>query len=185
MFTDDNGVNPVLLDIRHNITLTGTASAPMTIDTDDSTTPWELHLDTGATANLSYLNLDHLQADSPIVCHHCTDGGHNNANVIFPTAKTWTGDTDTDWTNPDNWSPAGVPTAYDDVDIPNASNKPSLIDWNGDGVSESVGSLTLEPNAKITDMDDQSTIFTVTGISPSGQARPFPLSTSAALTSTF
>ncbi|MBX2926865.1 MAG: T9SS type A sorting domain-containing protein [Saprospiraceae bacterium] len=40
--------------------------------------------------------------------------------------KTWTGTTDTNWHNMENWSPVGVPTPTDDVVIPNTTNKPVI-----------------------------------------------------------
>jgi hypothetical protein len=37
--------------------------------------------------------------------------------VASPVTKTWTGSTSPDWSNPDNWSPVGVPGAFDRVVI--------------------------------------------------------------------
>lgn len=39
---------------------------------------------------------------------------------------TWTGSVDTDWNTACNWSPASVPTATNDVVIPNTTNKPII-----------------------------------------------------------
>ncbi|MCA0232704.1 MAG: T9SS type A sorting domain-containing protein [Bacteroidetes bacterium] len=39
---------------------------------------------------------------------------------------TWTGSVDTDWNTACNWSPASVPTATNDVVIPNTTNKPTI-----------------------------------------------------------
>jgi hypothetical protein len=45
------------------------------------------------------------------------------------TGKIWTGAVGTDWNDPANWSPAGVPLATDSVVIPSAgvTNEPSII----------------------------------------------------------
>ena len=41
--------------------------------------------------------------------------------------KTWNGSTSSNWYSANNWTPAGVPTATDNVVIPNVINKPSII----------------------------------------------------------
>ena len=48
-------------------------------------------------------------------------GGSSPTGVI-----TWTGAVDTDWNSPCNWSPSSVPTATNDVVIPNTTNKPII-----------------------------------------------------------
>ena len=40
---------------------------------------------------------------------------------------TWTGTANTDWNNPCNWSPNGVPTATNFVSIPNVANDPVIM----------------------------------------------------------
>ena len=52
---------------------------------------------------------------------------------------TWTGDIDTDWNNPGNWT-AGVPTATVDVAIPNMVNDPIIS--TPDAVAKSVNVFT-------------------------------------------
>ena len=48
-------------------------------------------------------------------------GGSSPTGII-----TWTGAVDTDWNTPCNWSPSSVPTATNDVVIPNTTNKPII-----------------------------------------------------------
>ncbi|MCB2377235.1 DUF4394 domain-containing protein [Hymenobacter sp. BT635] len=50
------------------------------------------------------------------------------AAFLTPTVSglTWTGAVDTNWSTAGNWSPARVPTAADDVTIPNTANDPVL-----------------------------------------------------------
>ncbi|MFO7742596.1 MAG: S8 family serine peptidase [Anaerolineae bacterium] len=43
-----------------------------------------------------------------------------------PAGKTWNGSIDTDWHNPANWTPNGVPTSEDDVTIPAVPNAPII-----------------------------------------------------------
>lgn len=59
---------------------------------------------------------------------------------------TWTGAVNTDWSEPGNWSPSGVPTATDNVRIPLATNQPVLTN-NASVQDLSVdGSATLSLN---------------------------------------
>ncbi len=62
-----------------------------------------------------------------------TDGGFvqlaGGATINWPPAapvKTWAGTISTDWSDPGNWTPAGVPGALDDVSIVPATNQPTL-----------------------------------------------------------
>ncbi|AXE20565.1 hypothetical protein DR864_23920 [Runella rosea] len=50
-----------------------------------------------------------------------TGGGSNPTGTL-----TWTGLVDTDWNTACNWSPSSVPTATNDVVIPNTTNKPTI-----------------------------------------------------------
>ncbi|MEO0724926.1 MAG: hypothetical protein AAFZ63_10320, partial [Bacteroidota bacterium] len=51
-----------------------------------------------------------------------------DAQIVFVSNgnKTWTGAESTDWGEPCNWSPAGVPTGTDDVEIPDVANDPVI-----------------------------------------------------------
>ncbi len=51
--------------------------------------------------------------------------GYFGASTRVQAQTTWTGNTDSDWTTPTNWS-AGVPDAADDVTIPNVTNDPVI-----------------------------------------------------------
>ncbi len=59
---------------------------------------------------------------------------------------TWTGAKNTTWNDACNWSPAGIPTAGNDVEIPSApSNQPTINTMN-----EVASSVTLESGATLT-----------------------------------
>ncbi len=74
-----------------------------------------------------------------------------------PTAISWTGNVNTDWQNTGNWDGGSIPTATDDVIIPNGCPNYPVVD---DGIStvaqckdmtiESSASLTVAPNGYIT-----------------------------------
>ncbi len=49
-----------------------------------------------------------------------------SSNSLMAQTKTWTGASDTNWANASNWNPVGVPTATDDVTIPNTANNPTI-----------------------------------------------------------
>jgi len=67
-------------------------------------------------------------------------------SAISPTATTWTGGTDTDWTIAGNWS-AGVPDQNSDVTIVPAPNSP-VIDSNVNIKSLSITSTNLTVNSE-------------------------------------
>jgi hypothetical protein len=66
---------------------------------------------------------------------------------------TWTGAASTDWNNPCNWSPNGVPTATNAVEIPNVTNAPVI---SGAAVASNMriagsgASLTVNSGATLT-----------------------------------
>ncbi|MEZ4962978.1 MAG: T9SS type A sorting domain-containing protein [Saprospiraceae bacterium] len=81
------------------------------------------------------------------------DMGFDESLVDFSiTTRTWTGLEDTDWYNACNWSPPAVPTASNDVVIPNMTNDPS-IPGNTSAVAKS---LTLQTGSKVTVNDGTS-----------------------------
>ena len=58
--------------------------------------------------------------------------------------KVWAGTIDTDWNNPNNWSPSGVPLKFHDVVIPDVTNDPVT---NNNII---VGSLTIQSGSTLT-----------------------------------
>ncbi|MEO0728232.1 MAG: T9SS type A sorting domain-containing protein [Bacteroidota bacterium] len=70
----------------------------------------------------------------------------NPAGHFPPSSLIWTGSIDTDWATAGNWSTANVPTASDDVRIPNTSNAPII-----DGLTAAAAkSVVVEFNAQLT-----------------------------------
>lgn len=69
--------------------------------------------------------------------------------------KVWTGSVNTDWGTAGNWSPMGVPTSGQDVNIPNTTNKPTVngtysinnliisSSWGGGELRMESGTLTV------------------------------------------
>ena len=68
--------------------------------------------------------------------------------VPVPTVFTWTGISSSDWNNPENWNPNGVPTSMQDVIIPQviAPNHDPVINVTGLACKD----LTLAPGANLT-----------------------------------
>ncbi len=59
----------------------------------------------------------------------------------------WTGNVDTDWDEPGNWSYAYVPTFFDDILIPNGvTNYPET----NTGINGTVNSILMEPGTRLT-----------------------------------
>ena len=68
--------------------------------------------------------------------------------VPVPTVFTWVGNISSDWNNPENWNPHGVPTSMQDVIIPQvvAPNHDPVVNVTGLSCKD----LTLLPNANMT-----------------------------------
>ena len=69
--------------------------------------------------------------------------------------KTWNGNTDANWTNAANWTPAGMPLPTDCVNIPDRPNDPVISGTNGSFFAnrlniESTGSLIVESSNTLT-----------------------------------
>lgn len=68
------------------------------------------------------------------------------------TGKTWTGAVDSDWFNPGNWNPVGVPTGSDDVTIP--AGKANVTIAGGVATTAALtlagGSITIASNGGLT-----------------------------------
>jgi len=93
------------------------------------------------------------------------------------TGKTWTGAVSTDWANPSNWSPPGVPGAVDAVTVGPQANEPSLtgpsaansVDIIGSGAVLTIAGQTLTTGGLTTQtsgilvMTNPSDLVIVTG----------------------
>jgi len=71
----------------------------------------------------------------------------------------WTGLTDNNWNNNGNWTPNTVPSAADNVSIPNVTNAPFIL--QNFGPPAFCNNLTIEPGATLT--INQGSALTVTG----------------------
>jgi hypothetical protein len=67
----------------------------------------------------------------------------------------WTGDIDTAWENPGNWSSGNIPVPNDNVRIPNQTNQPVISS------TVAISSMTIQPNSEVTIASDGA--LTVTG----------------------
>ncbi|KAF2514539.1 T9SS sorting signal type C domain-containing protein [Flavobacterium foetidum] len=67
--------------------------------------------------------------------------------ITPPAGKVWNGSTSTSWNTPSNWTPSGVPTATDCVEIPNVAVKPLLAASTGTYYAYS---LTVNDQASLT-----------------------------------
>ena len=68
--------------------------------------------------------------------------------VPVPTTFTWVGSISTDWNNPGNWNPKGVPTALQDVIIPQVFNPNFYPTVNATGMA--CKNIQVNSNALLT-----------------------------------
>jgi photosystem II stability/assembly factor-like uncharacterized protein len=68
--------------------------------------------------------------------------------IPVPSVFTWVGNVSSDWNNPANWNPHGVPTILQDVIIPdvNSPNHDPIVNVTGLGCRD----LTIQPGGKVT-----------------------------------
>ena len=100
------------------------------------------------------------------------------------TSITWDGSVDTDWSDPDNWTPANVPdTSSESALIPSApANQPAV---SGPGLSIAIDSLVIDPGATLTVGDNSfgATSIEVNGtFNASGQGASRTVSVSGYIT---
>lgn len=93
-----------------------------------------------------------------------------------PCDKTWTGTISTDWTNPSNWAPNGIPTNKHCINIPDVSNKPN-IPSNIVAIGKS---LELQNNAQLSISSD-ATLRIIENITNHGNNTNFVLENNASL----
>lgn len=110
----------------------GPSSGPLTIDVTGSSPP----------------------SGAPYV--QVANGALVNWPPVSPGARTWTGAADSDWENPNNWNPVGVPLATDDVSIPAGTPRDPTLSTNA-----TVHHLVVDPNATLS--LSSGVLLTVTG----------------------
>lgn len=85
----------------------------------------------------------------------------SNCTEITSYAKTWNGSISTDWNNPANWTPNGVPTAAHCVVIPNVTNDPII---SGSNYEAFASSISLMSSAKL-DVNTSNTLTVTNTVS--------------------
>ncbi len=68
--------------------------------------------------------------------YDCALGGHFGygylmAYCVTPISRLWTGISDSEWDNPANWDPQGVPAATDEVTIPSSAPNMPVVNISG------------------------------------------------------
>ena len=74
-----------------------------------------------------------------------TTYSYGDVTTFTTTGKKWAGTNSTDWADADNWTPSGVPTASDDVIIPDVSPKPVIS-----AAGAVANNLTIEASSSLT-----------------------------------
>ncbi|WP_428665800.1 BspA family leucine-rich repeat surface protein [Runella sp.] len=155
-----------------DFTLTALPATP--VAATNGTTTFQITFDPSAsgvrTATVSIVNND--TDENPYTFNIQGTGDATCSQVATATeAMTWTGSVSTDWANPCNWTPNGIPTATNAVTIPAVTNDPIIVSGsmvakhiqitgsgasltvnNGAGltVSSTDGGLTLASNGLLT-----------------------------------
>jgi hypothetical protein len=92
-------------------------------------------------------------------CHYCCNVFGDPAMEIWTeepnvfTDLLWTGNIDSDWNNPANWSPEAIPTSLHDVTISDCTTKPVITTSNStfchDLIIQNGGNITINPGKSI------------------------------------
>jgi hypothetical protein len=83
----------------------------------------------------------------------------SNCITVISLSKSWNGSISTDWDNPANWTPAGIPDATNCVIIPNTTIKPSI---SGTNYNAFAYSLTVLSGGKLLVKTATNNTITVT-----------------------
>ncbi len=87
----------------------------------------------------------------------------DTATITLTGDKVWDGSESSDWNNPNNWTPAGVPVITDCIVIPVTANDPvitGVVDGTGFNMEiEDGATLIQQPNSSLT-IEDKITIDT-------------------------
>lgn len=79
------------------------------------------------------------------VYHSASGTGTGSFTICVISQPTWAGTSSTDWNDPNNWSPAALPTSVTNAFIPNVTNKPII----GSGVG-SVRNISISTGSSLT-----------------------------------
>ncbi|WP_051719184.1 DUF4394 domain-containing protein [Hymenobacter sp. IS2118] len=131
------------------VTFTGSASATSyTVTTDPATTTQTL---LASATSVSFTGLAASTAYTVRIVSNCASSTTSDvATASFttlpagPITITWTGVVSTAWEIPGNWSPAQVPTAADNIRIPDVANDPLI------STSQQGRNLAVENGATLT-----------------------------------
>lgn len=90
----------------------------------------------------------------------------SNCITVTVNGKVWRGIVSTDWNNPANWQPAGVPSAAHCVVVPNVINKPEVL---GAGFDAYAHSVTIQAGANLDILSGNSiTVTDIVNVMPTG-----------------
>jgi hypothetical protein len=131
----------------------GTNSTLLTLSGNTGTIQWQSSLDNSVFNNIGGATLSTYTALNLVVPTYyrvvvsnspCASVNSNSVLVNVFTATSWTGNVDSDWSNPANWN-CGIPSATFDADIP--SGRPN---YPIDPAAVDVKNLTLANGASLT-----------------------------------
>jgi hypothetical protein len=80
------------------------------------------------------------------LCNGTTLKTTGQTTVTISSGKTWNGSVDSDWNKPNNWTPSGVPTTTECIDIPNVTNAPII---SGSGYNAFAYSMTIQSGGSL------------------------------------
>jgi len=152
-----------------NISIALTGTSPWTFTYTDGTTPVTV---TGNTTNPYVFTVSPTVPTNYTVTAlsdaTCTALAINRTGTgTVSGSKTWSGTTDSDWSNPLNWAPNGVPAATDCVVIPSATNSPII---SGSGYNAYCNNLTiLSGGILLLNTTNNLTVKDFVNVDPSGQ----------------
>lgn len=148
-------------NINGNLSLSGTASSPLTLKNEGSGS-WTITCSNPSITNVNVIN---SSSTNSIVAIDSKDSGHNT-NWNFPGQEyTWTGNSSNDWNTAANWSPESIPGFGTKVTITPATNHPILTGalslnqtYNS---TDYTGQIIVAENAKFDLADKTLTVGTI------------------------
>ena len=144
---DHSTGTPATIGYRWQISTTGCAGTWTDISGATGTT----YTPTGAFTTTTYYRVR-------VTIGGLDCGNYSNCVTVTYNGKTWNGSANTDWNNPNNWTPNGIPSAIHCVTIPNVTNDPIIQGTNYDAFAYNLsilagGKLEIDSSNNITVTD--------------------------------
>jgi hypothetical protein len=152
--SDPSVTQPTCATPTGTIVVNATSSETLEYSVDNGSN-WQLSATFSGLAPGNYYITVRLQANTNCEATYASNPVVLDSPFSATTTDTWTGCVSTDWATPGNWQDGTVPTASDDVTIPNVTNDPVVMA----GTTAVANSVYVQSNGSLTIQNTGSLII--------------------------